>query len=147
MNKGLSTYLDALRFSAALAVFFRHLSFSNVSGGFLWQLYPFGHDAVVIFFVLSGFVIAYVTDTKEATIGEYMSARLARLYSVVLPALAVTFICDFVGIRHHPQVYDLARETEPTLRLLASGLFISQSWGWQLDTLSNDAYWSLPYEF
>jgi hypothetical protein len=43
----------------ALVVFMGHLSWKRISGGFLWQFQPLGHDAVMVFFVLSGFVIQY----------------------------------------------------------------------------------------
>ena len=65
MRRELSVYLDVLRLSAALTVFVSHLSWIQISGGFLWQLQFLGHDAVMVFFVLSGFVIQYAADTKE----------------------------------------------------------------------------------
>jgi peptidoglycan/LPS O-acetylase OafA/YrhL len=46
-----------------------------------------GHHAVIVFFVLSGFVISYTTDRKDRTFGVYVINRLTRLWSVVIPAL------------------------------------------------------------
>src|SRR4030095_922972 len=59
MKRGLSLYLDVVRVSAALAVVVTHLAYPELSGGMLapWRLV--GNDAVMVFFVLSGFVIAY----------------------------------------------------------------------------------------
>jgi peptidoglycan/LPS O-acetylase OafA/YrhL len=147
MKSGTSTYLDLLRACAALMVFVSHLSWNLISGGFLWPLQFIGHDGVIIFFVLSGFVISYAADTREKTFFDFQVGRFARLYSVVLPALLLTFVFDQIGLAQDPSKYELARESDPLLRLLASGLFLSQSWGWDLYTLGNDPFWSLPYEF
>ena len=146
MNKELSTYLDLLRLGAAAAVFLGHLSWMAVSGGFLWQAQPYGHSAVMVFFVLSGFVISYAADVKERTLFDFSTARLGRLYSVVLPAILLTLICDQVGISHNPDSYNMERQTQVAWRLLLGALFLTQSWG-HLSLLSNEPYWSLPYEF
>ncbi|MFD1960865.1 hypothetical protein ACFSHP_21085 [Novosphingobium panipatense] len=64
MNKNVSIFLEALRLFAALLVFVGH-------AGSVFQIeLPslVGHSAkegVAIFFVLSGFVIAFVTQEKE----------------------------------------------------------------------------------
>ena len=146
MNKELSTYLDLLRIGAAATVFLGHLSWMAVSGGFLWQAQPYGHSAVMVFFVLSGFVIAYAVDVKERTLFDFSTARLGRLYSVVLPAILLTLVCDQIGTGHNPGLYDMERQTHVAWRLLLGALFLTQSWG-HLSLLSNEPYWSLPYEF
>jgi peptidoglycan/LPS O-acetylase OafA/YrhL len=66
---------------------------------------------------------------------------------VVLPAIFLTLLCDSIGSHFNPGAYDMERETEPLLRILAGASFLSASWGWNLDILSNTAFWSLPYEF
>ena len=146
MNKELSTYLDVLRVGAAATVFLGHLSWIAISGGLLWQMQPYGHSAVIVFFVLSGFVIQYAADVKERTLFDYSVARLARLYSVVLPAILLTAVCDAIGMQHNAAVYDMSRETHPLWRMLLGVLFLTQSWG-HASLLSNEAYWSLPHEF
>ena len=147
MKKEFSLYLDLMRVIAALVVFLGHLSWARLSGGAGWWIQPYGHDGVMVFFVLSGFVIQYVAQHKEKTFYDYSIARLARLYSVVLPALLLTVVCDLVGTSLNASVYLMDRESNMLVRCLASGLFLSQSWGWNLSMLSNDAFWSLPYEF
>jgi peptidoglycan/LPS O-acetylase OafA/YrhL len=52
---------------------------------------------VDVFFVLSGFVIAFVTTERESDGRSFAIARLARVYSVALPALVVTFVLDAIG--------------------------------------------------
>lgn len=147
MKRELSIYLDLLRAGAAFTVFCGHLSWARLSGGFLWWMQPYGHASVMVFFVLSGFVIQYTLTARESSLRDYSVARLARLYSVVLPALLLTFIFDLIGSTIKPELYLLDRQTEPALRLLAGATFTAQSWDWNLSIFSNDAFWSLPYEF
>jgi len=84
MPYAFSLYLDILRFAAALCVLLSHANMREIVDR---DLFPqsLGHDAVVIFFVLSGYVIAFVADTRESTRTGYWTSRLARVYSVALP--------------------------------------------------------------
>lgn len=96
MTKSLSLYLDGFRGLAALAVFFSHSTDQSITGGFLVHLGIFGDDAVVAFFVLSGYVIAFSAEHKHDTLGKYVIARLSRLWSVVVPALLLTAAIDYL---------------------------------------------------
>ena len=97
-----SLYLDLLRFTAAVAVFLDHLTPTpsqpsiRATGG-LARVGNYGELAVAIFFVLSGYVISYVTSTRETTVQSYAVSRISRLYSVVVPALVLTFAFDTLG--------------------------------------------------
>lgn len=148
MNRETSLYLDAARFLAALAVFFSHISASHFTGGFLWQMKPYADIAVTIFFVLSGFVIAYAVDTRETSAGTYIVNRMARIYSVALPALVATFVLDAVGRSLRPELYVAgAYEGEhPFWRFLAGITFTNELWTSHLIEGSNGPYWSLGYE-
>ena len=92
-----SLYIDAMRVLAALVVFLDHFARPSVSGGLFWQVAPFGGDAVIVFFVISGFVIAHATAQKERNAADYFISRAARIYSVAVPAIVLTIACDFVG--------------------------------------------------
>lgn len=133
MEKSTSLYLDFCRFAAALMVFFHHYFFSPFYFGDIRV--SLGRKAVVIFFVISGFVIAYVTDRKEATGREYCVNRAARLYSVVLPALALTLLLDYAVLFLAPSMFDATVHSWPGLRLLASLMFINQSWNFTIAAL------------
>ncbi|WP_407244035.1 acyltransferase family protein [Klebsiella michiganensis] len=50
-----------------------------------------GTEAVVVFFVLSGYVIAYVSNNKENNYAAFFKARAIRIYSVLVPAILITF--------------------------------------------------------
>jgi peptidoglycan/LPS O-acetylase OafA/YrhL len=97
MNKQFSIYLDLIRFTAALFVFISHVP--RFSGSWLWQLTGFGHEAVVIFFVLSGFVISYVVFDKNESPQKYITNRLSRIYSVSIPAILLTVTLYYLLFR------------------------------------------------
>jgi peptidoglycan/LPS O-acetylase OafA/YrhL len=145
MQKSESIYLDAVRVIAALMVYFSHFregvpDFFPDFGG--------GHLAVIIFFVLSGYVIAWVADTKERNSRDYILSRFARLYSVAIPALILTLVCDRIGLFFNHELYGLYGVGDwPLVRLGAALTFSSEFWFLSIQTLSNGPYWSLCYEF
>lgn len=94
MTKQKSIYFDLLRGVAAILVMLGHFADTRFSGGKLYFLDYFLHDAVIIFFVLSGYIIAYIADQRDNSSIDYIINRLSRLYSVILPALLLTFILD-----------------------------------------------------
>ncbi|MGV6800510.1 MAG: acyltransferase family protein [bacterium] len=150
MNRALSLYLDLARFTAAMIVFIGHEASMRLSGGLFWQINPYSDDAVIVFFTLSGFVIAYVTHTRETCLKSFASARLARLYSVILPALLLTFICDTIGQNFTPSLYSMdagIAQTDHFLRYIASATFLNRSWllG-HLEPGTNLPFWSMSYE-
>jgi peptidoglycan/LPS O-acetylase OafA/YrhL len=150
MSKSLSAYLDLLRISAAGVVFLDHYAWRDLSGGLFWQVERFGHTAVIVFFVLSGFLIAYAAEAKEPRLGDYVTARLARLLSVTIPALALTLFCDTLGRAASPALYSVAdgyAGDHVAWRLAAALTFTSQVWFARIVPLSDLPYWSLPYEF
>src|SRR5207245_5659859 len=132
MTNALSLYLDALRFGAALAVFVSHYSTGRISGGLFWR-FDGGRTAVLVFFVLSGFVIAWVSDTRERTLEEYGLSRVARLYSVIIPAFIVTVVLDYIAMAIDPHLYE-ANELmnrgplNVFLGYVLSLVFLGQSW-------------------
>ena len=140
-----SIFLDILRFTAACIVFLSHVTEHNFNA--VWPWVPWGHEAVVVFFVISGFVIAHVVSGRERDYREYMAARLGRLYSVVLPALALTAVADGIGRQIAPELYAAIPADPPALRLLINGLFVQQNWNLTVIPLSNGPFWSLGYEF
>ena len=147
MHRNLSIYLDLVRFLAALMVFVVHANYERFTGGIpvLWHFKDLGNDAVMVFFVLSGFVIAYVADQKERTIEEYAASRFARLYSVVVPALILTMLLDAAGSVLEPSLYSGRwYEYDDTLRrILASLSFTNELWFSYTRPFSNGPVWPL----
>ena len=149
MKEEVSVYLDAVRFAAALLVFFSHFALKHISGGFIWQINAYGHEAVTVFFVLSGFVIAYATDTRERTPGAYAVSRAARMYSVAVPAVLLTVVLDQIGSHLRPDLYTAAwgyHEDLDFLRFFSALTYTNEIWWLHVGQGSNAAYWSMGYE-
>jgi len=145
MDKSTSLYLDAARFLAAMVVFFHHffalgLITSDIK-------ITFAREAVMIFFVLSGYVIAYVSAEKERTPKHYLLNRFSRLYSVVIPALILTLVLDSIAINYSPELYDPRSHNNIVERLVMSALFLNQIWNFTVTPLSNGPFWSIGFEF
>lgn len=104
-------YMDALRFFAALAVVLSHarqLVWAAPENGaamapWSWiftQATSFGGEAVMVFFVLSGF---WITKTATRQLGSeqfwprFLTDRLTRLLLVLVPALALGALLDLLG--------------------------------------------------
>lgn len=149
LGEGFSLWLDITRLAAALAVVLFHLSIPQNGGWF--RVGAIGTNAVMIFFVLSGLVITYVADQKEPSLDIYAASRFARLWSVLLPALVVTYVADLLGNLSDPSAYMnwggwIATDGE-AWRLIPSALFVNELWFASIPPLSNGPVWSLGFEF
>jgi peptidoglycan/LPS O-acetylase OafA/YrhL len=143
-----SLLLDVVRFGASVMVAVGHVTQWHFSTG--WpDLTTHAVESVGIFFVLSGFVIRYVTRLKYARIGEYWIDRASRIYSVVIPAILFTMLADWIAL-HANRPYFLAHWGQymdhPTERLVQNLLFTSQFWSRSTALFSNGPFWSLSYE-
>jgi peptidoglycan/LPS O-acetylase OafA/YrhL len=167
-------HLDMVRGLAALAVVAGHLrGFLFVDYGALEQpglahnalyfLTGFGHQAVIVFFALSGYLVggrALKDMLSGAWSGSrYMVARLSRLWTVAIPALGLTLILDVAGralgagAGYDGTYWDLL-SSGPTLREPADNSFATFLANvFFLQTIVAPAYgtngplWSLAYEF
>jgi peptidoglycan/LPS O-acetylase OafA/YrhL len=96
VNRETSIYLDLIRPLAAFTVLLSHVSYPNLLGQ-LDAMSGYGVQAVSVFFVLSGFVIAHICESKERDAASYFGSRALRIYSVALPAIVATVCLDFAG--------------------------------------------------
>ncbi len=146
----LSVYLDLLRAVAAFVVLLSHFAYPRFTGGdyLLIRDLNLGSDAVVVFFVLSGFVIAHTSRVKDLNLKDYLFSRATRIYSVAIPAVLVAFLFDRVGATVSPESYQGWWYHPTTLgQTLFYGFSFSNEWsniGFRLGT--NGPYWSLSYE-
>jgi peptidoglycan/LPS O-acetylase OafA/YrhL len=149
LNRSLSIYLDLLRGLAALAVLFGHLATTREWTGYKWDAAGLQNDAVIAFFVLSGYVIAYAARTRHATGGDFLRARIARLWSVVIPLLPITLVLDYIGHRIDPTAYLTAAPGFATAitRGAMAATFTTQFGNWAVTPWSIVPFWSLSYEF
>jgi peptidoglycan/LPS O-acetylase OafA/YrhL len=146
MNKELSNYLDIVRVIASFAVLFQHLSMYNN------DVFPvflnYGHFAVMGFFILSGYVIAFVAEQKEKKFDFFLKHRFARLYSVMVVAWILTVVLDTAGVFLNTAMYDnLVASDQSIIRTITHILFLQQSWFTSIQFFSNQPLWSLAYEF
>ena len=148
MNKSLSLHLDGIRALAAFTVFFSHLAYQRFTGGaYLWiRDLNLGSDAVVVFFVLSGFLIAHAAQGRTAS--EFVRARVARITSVALPAIALTLVLDAVGRMGNPVYYapPWAADGPVLLEVVRAITFTNEWWFFGSRLGTNGPYWSLAYE-
>ena len=128
MPAPLSVYLDLTRLCAAVLVFLMHSHYYLTPQ--LTYFVSYGRESVAIFFVLSGFVIAFVSNEKETDWRDYSVARLSRIYSVAIPAILVTIVADFIGTHYNFAAYQdlIFYRRESVDSVLSYFLFANQLW-------------------
>lgn len=166
-----SVLLDTVRGVAALLVCFGHwrnllfidypeLTLHRKVLFVLYGMSTMGHQAVVVFFVLSGYLVGghilRARATRRWSWENYLLQRGVRLWTVLVPALLLGGLVDFVGLHLHgaPMLYaGLVNNHIPgdvhlslTWKSLLGNLFFVQTiltptFG------SNAALWSLANEF
>jgi len=167
-----SAQLDALRAIAALAVMAGHLrniffvDLPDVDAGFhglvkaVYFATSLGHEAVMVFFVLSGFLVGgsvLRASPSRLWCVDYTINRLTRLWMVLIPALVLGLVWDRAGIAafgtrgiygglapNQVVRYAVRTRLSPAV-LVGNALFLQgivvQTFG------SNSPLWSLSYEF
>ncbi len=150
MTEGFSQYLNLLRVIAALIVLASHMAYARFTRGdylFIreWNL---GSDAVILFFVLSGYVVAYTAREKDGALGRFAFARASRLYSVVVPAVILTLALDYLGSWFDPVAYrGWWWHAAPAWEILLRSLSFTTEWtGSAFRPGTNGPFWSLSYE-
>lgn len=166
-SPGAFVYMDAMRTLLALMVAFGHIwallirdyqAADNLFVQACYFLAGFGHQAVILFFVLSGFWITR-SIARHARHGwswrSYLIERLSRLMIVLVPTLIVGGALDAIGVfglqsptyLGQTDTYvlrtDVAANLSPSTLLgnLAFLQFYIPPFG------TNGPLWSLAYEF
>ncbi len=144
-----SRVLDAARLTAAAVVLVFHASgmWTDNQPALHAALGKASHAAVVVFFVISGYVIAYSAGTLNRGACHYAVARLSRLYSVLAPALLLTALVEAVVRATDPVVAARYVHAPSWVRYLLSAVFGSESGWWSAAPPINSPLWSLSYEF
>jgi peptidoglycan/LPS O-acetylase OafA/YrhL len=143
-----SLYLDFVRFVAAVLVVLEHVRQWGVVNDWQARLLPSsGRESVIVFFVLSGFVIAYSTGSKNISIGEYFAARMTRIYSVALPVLLLSFgIAGFLSHLFDRSIVHFYQLDNATVYVPFHLLFLGEFWNMAETPPLLAPYWSLSHE-
>jgi peptidoglycan/LPS O-acetylase OafA/YrhL len=165
--------LDLIRGLAAIAVLIYHIRYrffydyadmhnADWFSKVFYGMTSFGHDAVIVFFVLSGYFISASVLRDGAKVRwswtRYAINRLTRLYLVLLPGLLLTVFWDRLGLRYFPDhhIYTGApqpwiNDFSPVVKRLGVGTFAANAFFLQTVLApplgSNEALWSLSNEF
>lgn len=139
--------LDRWRIALALIVVALHAEqlglMPFVTGGALHRM---AHDAVIGFFVISGYSVMQSASDHRGKPTAFLVARFSRLYSLVVPALLITLCLDLIGKSVRPDLYPLWTYPKWWLHVGFHGLFLGQTWTHSFPAFSNIPYWSLGYE-
>jgi peptidoglycan/LPS O-acetylase OafA/YrhL len=140
-----SVYLDLLRGGSALWVALSHLHLFGVAGPHATIPLPEdGHDAVVLFFILSGFLVAHAVVRKpDQGLTGYLLDRASRIYSVALPLLVISFLCAALGFINAYPAYQLDKWY---IYLPLFVTFLNQNFGFREVPLQLFPWWSLAFE-
>ncbi|RQH02189.1 acyltransferase family protein [Paraburkholderia dinghuensis] len=174
MKAGVSTFLDLSRWVAAFLVVINHaralvladfgaLAQHGSADRAFYLVTGLGHEAVVIFFVISGFLVGGVTLDRWLMRGPdlraYACARTSRIYTTLVPALVIGIGLDFTGLHWFDATRIYTTLPTPAIASIAApfvtgmnvtaffgNLFMLQ--GVLTPTLgSNGPLWSLSYEW
>jgi len=161
--------LDLLRWGSACLVAVGHVRnllfldypdvlHANPAIKVFYALTGLGHEAVIAFFVISGYLVGGGLTAQGATrasLRDYFIHRFSRIYIVLIPALAVTAMLDSLGTVAQASLYreagwasalDFSAAEHANAMILACNVINLQdafcpSFG------SNAPLWSLAYEW
>ena len=145
--------LDSLRGVAALTVVFYH--FSQICSPRIvhlllhtpLRLLVAGHQAVILFFLLSGFVLTLpFQKTNRFDYSPFLVKRVCRIYLPYLGALALAIFCDLYlsrGGKYENYWLNLTWGKPVTSRLIVQHILFLGNYDW---AQFNTAFWSLVYE-
>lgn len=177
-----SVHMDAIRGMAAIAVMLGHsreLFFESFNGHTAAtattavsgmaaphhtanEQITIGNEAVMIFFVLSGYLVGgsvlRAFQRNNWSWKEYLVRRLTRLWMVLLPALVLTVVLDHAGLKLFPEATSIYHgppgqaEVRPNLiHTLTPGIIAGNAVFLQDIVVptpgTNIALWSLSNEF
>ncbi len=113
VSSQLSSFLNLVRWFAAFLVVinharclifvdYEHLEQKSIFTNIFYLLTGLGHEAVVVFFVISGYLVGGLTWERWRASGPayraYASARISRIYTVLIPGLLAGLALDLIGL-------------------------------------------------
>lgn len=114
MNTLQKDFINMARWFAAIMVMLGHvrhlvlfdyyeLSSTNILDKLFYFVTGFGHESVIVFFVLSGILVGGISYEKwskknSISITDYFISRFTRIYIVLIPALIFGYFIDNIGL-------------------------------------------------
>lgn len=162
-----SYWLDAFRWLAATVVVFSHAGgqmlvrlglLSPEDRTFPHFIYSFisgfAHHAVMIFFVMSGFLVGgsllNEMERKTPDVPVYILKRILRLSIVLIPAMLLTLVLARIGAAIYPSTFGGPYDAK-VLQSLSAETFACNAFYLQNALCTryggNDSLWSLFHEF
>ncbi|WP_157384529.1 acyltransferase family protein [Nitratireductor soli] len=148
LTPGQSVALDLLRGLASLVVLVGHAwAVTKTPAAKYIEIQTLG---VVIFFVLSGFLITYTCLIKTGyNFVEYSIDRFSRIYTSLIPALVLIYLIDWIGGQ------DLTTRQYSAETFVGNLLMLENNagllWYFGLDLIprlgTNTPLWSIPIEW
>ena len=138
--------LEGLRGFAAVYVMLSHLSsnYLHAQNSWIGQPFRYAQEGVLLFFLLSGFVIYYSWHEHRGTknFAHFFYRRFRRIYPLFVLAMLVAYIAVCIAGGLQP----------PDLHGFVANLFMTQGFdrdpGWQASAfMGNGPLWSLSYEW
>jgi peptidoglycan/LPS O-acetylase OafA/YrhL len=167
MSTSLSQFIHVARWLAALTVLIFHVgALFFVLGSVVdapsrqppfawlfWPSYAFAHEAVVVFFVLSGFLVGgsaiEKARSKQPWLRKYVIDRTVRIYIVLLPVLLICGSVDVLSAHFFSDVgvysASFARDSFDPWLILWNILNLQGIWFPPFGT--NQPMWSLGMEY
>jgi peptidoglycan/LPS O-acetylase OafA/YrhL len=143
LSERVTVGLDMARASSACYVVLHHVAIARGWSNGFGLIFRFGQEAVLVFFLLSGFVI-FANEQNRATHPRgYYVRRLRRIYPALIGAMVIsslvaldnkTFIADFSWSELLGTLFNIQ-----DISLLKPGVIVDPY-------LHNDPLWSLSYE-
>lgn len=140
--------LTGLRFVAAFYVFLFHIHirWPLAEVGFFKNVLDQGAIGMSVFFVLSGFILAYRYANSQVPLKIYLLNRFSRIYPIYVLAALVTL--PWIGIDVNGATFtEIALQIGKILLMVISVVFVIQAWLPQIFSLwNNGASWSISVE-
>ncbi len=140
--------VETLRGIAALMVVFYHLSNGNINffndGFWLKEAGSYGYNGIIVFFVISGFIIPWSLHKNQYHIRSFFRFLFRRSVRIEIPyiasivlVVALTLLASrtsiFMGAEYHPDPY----------QILANVVYLPGFWGYNW---LQPIYWTLLAE-